>query len=198
MEKFRIAYQLTSAFEGIYSNDPDDRGKETVRGISRKVWPAWEGWKLVDAIKKQHPQTFVYELAINAGLTALVEQFYYENYWLRLSCDDFDQEIANELFDTGVNMGGLMAATYFQQALNKLNRNQKDYPDMITDGQIGYLTKNAYRQYMSTSRFASRNHKQLINWLLKWMNYYQLRKYDLITEHDHAQEKYVPGWTERT
>jgi len=198
MEKFRIAYNNTLSHEGGYSYDPYDRGGETYKGIARKHWPQWEGWAIVDAIKtKVRVEELNTLLQKNIGLQGLVEQFYYEKFWMPVGGDDFNQDIANELFDTAVNQGRLMAGTYLQQALNKLNRNQQDYPDLITDGQIGFNTKHAYRLYMQTARFSSRNHDKLIKWLLRWLNYYQLRKYDLITNNDLTQERFVPGWTER-
>ena len=199
MKKFKIAYQLTTIHEGVYVNDPTDRGGETVCGIARRFWPKWAGWELIDMIKKNFPQQeWNDRILTNPGIQGMVFEFYYVEFWLTNNCEAFDQEIANELFDTGVNQGRVMAATYLQQSLNKLNRNQKDFPDLVTDGQLGRKTRQAYDAYMHTARFTSRNPEKLIKWLLKWMNYYQLRKYDLITNNDLSQEKFVPGWTERT
>ncbi len=42
-----------------------------------------------------------------------------------------------ELFDTGVNMGPAVAATFLQRALTALNRNGGDYADLAPDGRIG-------------------------------------------------------------
>jgi len=199
MKKFKTAYQLTTIHEGVYVNDPADRGGETVCGISRRFWPKWAGWELIDVNIKNYPQQEWNDRILkNLGIQGMVFEFYYVEFWLKNNCEAFAQEIANELFDTGVNQGRVMAGTYLQQSLNKLNRNQKDFPDLVTDGQIGQKTRQAYEAYMHTSRFSSRNEDKLIKWLLKWMNYYQLRKYDLITNNDLSQEKFVPGWTERT
>ena len=199
MKKFLSAYENTIKFEGIYSNDVNDRGGETYKGISRKNYPDWKGWDIVDAIKKVYSKQQYNEIFIgNTGLQHFVEQFYYENFWLPLKLDSFDDEISLEVFDTAVNQGKHAAATYLQKSLNKLNRNEKDYQDILVDGQIGYNTIKAYQSYINTSHFISRNKEKLIKWLLKWLNYYQLKKYDYITDKNHKQEIYIPGWTERT
>ena len=61
-------------------------------------------------------------------------------YWLRPRFDEIAKRsarIAAELFDTGVNMGPAVAATFLQRALTALNRNGRDYPDLVPDGRIG-------------------------------------------------------------
>ncbi len=199
MNKFKIAFYTTLGHEGGYVNDPDDRGGETYRGITRKNYPDWDGWKLIDVYKTKYEGAALdIQLSTNTGLTGFVEQFYHKNYWLPLHADLFTQKVSNELFDTAVNQGLGTSVQHFQLALNKLNRNEKDYPDITVDAVIGQITISAYNALMSTERFSSRNAKKLEEWLLKWLNYYQLKIYDLITKNDLAQEKYVPGWTERT
>jgi len=199
MDKFLKAYNITIGHEGGYVNDPDDRGGETYKGIARKHWPHWKGWELLDMIKDRYGLANINSsLARNTGMQNYVQQFYYENFWLPLQCDSFHFIIASELFDTAVNQGVGTSAKYLQQALNKLNRNQKDYPDLKVDGGIGLITKEAYKSYFNTARFASRNSEKLLKWILRWLNYYQLKRYDLITNKDLTQEKFIPGWTERT
>ena len=198
MKSFEIAYNITLGHEGVYSNDADDKGGETYKGIARRHWPLWEGWKIIDIYTTKYSGSELNrQLAGNDGLQGMVKEFYYQNFWLPLGGDSFHQEIANEIFDTGVNQGKYAAATYLQLSLNKLNRNQKDFKDLHVDGQIGYNSKAAYEAYMSTERFASRNSEKLIKWLLKWMNFYQLKKYESITTKNSVQEKFIPGWTER-
>ena len=52
MAKFSISLQKTLAHEGFYSNDPDDLGKETYKGISRIFHPKWNGWTIIDSFNK--------------------------------------------------------------------------------------------------------------------------------------------------
>jgi lysozyme family protein len=198
MEGFKQAYQNTMGFERGYADNPKDRGGETYRGIARKFWPQWEGWKLIDIYKTKYAGAELNKrLQANEELQNLVRDFYLENYWIPLQLDAFDRQVADELFDTAVNQGKWKAASYLQNALNKLNRNGKDYPDLTVDGRIGLNTIHAYQAYMATERFSSRNRDKLIKWLLRWLNYYQLKKYDQITYKDPAQEIFIPGWTER-
>lgn len=198
MDKFLLAYQNTMSYEGGYSNDPDDRGGETYKGISRNTWPQWEGWKTIDIYTTKYSgEALDAKLASNKPLQSLVSEFYKLRYWMPNNCDAFDGAVFQELFDTGVNQGTASAATYLQKALNKLNRNQEDYPDLEVDGKIGAVTIGAYNSYMATARFKFRNADKLIRWLIRWMNYYQLQRYDRISNNDLSQEKFVPGWTER-
>jgi len=199
MDIFNKAFSFTISNEGGYSNDPDDAGGETYKGISRKNWPNWEGWQIVDAYKRKFARGKLNEkMATNIGLNNLVKGFYLENYWIPLNLNAFHEKVSVEMFDTAVNQGKHAAATYIQQSLNKLNRNGKDYPDIIVDGSIGPVTIKAYKSYMATQRFPSRNIEKLIRWLVRWLNYFQLKKYDLITYRDPSQEKFIPGWTERS
>jgi hypothetical protein len=57
--------------------------------------------------------------------------------------------VAAELFDTGVNMGPAVAATFLQRALTALNRNGKDYPDLVPDGRIGNATLAALDAFLA-------------------------------------------------
>ncbi|PCH69388.1 MAG: hypothetical protein COC06_07525 [Bacteroidales bacterium] len=199
MALFEKAYKETCENEGGYSNHPSDKGGETYKGIARKHWPKWAGWIIIDSLKGKEFMSghWTKQLSGNSNLNELVKDFYKEEYWNKLSCIHLPQDISNELFDTSVNMGKYYGACCLQMALNKLNRNQKDFSDLIVDGQIGSKTIEAIEAYKGTERFSSRNSEKLINWLLKWMNYFQLKKYDLITEKDQGQEVFIPGWTER-
>jgi lysozyme family protein len=112
--------------EGGYINRPDDKGGATRFGITT-------------AVAKLH------------GYAGPMQQFprdqavaiYRELYWLRPRFDEVakrSERLAAELFDTGVNMGPAVPATFLQRALTALNRNGKDYPDLVPDGKIGDVT----------------------------------------------------------
>lgn len=201
MEKkaeFKIAFDLTEKHEGGYVNNPTDRGGETYKGIARKIWPNWDGWAIVDILKKKYTHKVLdARLASNLGLQGSVEEFYHHNFWNRNKLYEFDQVIANEIYDTGVNQGVGSAAKHFQKTLNKLNRNEKDFPDLVTDGKIGNKTIVAYRAYMATVRFGSRSNKLLISVMWKTLNWYQHERYMKITDRDKIQELFYMGWVAR-
>ena len=196
--KFDDAYHLTSIFEGGLSDDEDDNGGLTYCGISQNFWPDWQGWNIVsdyyhgEALKQANRM-----MSQNERLHQHVKAFYYENFWLKNNCQSFNQEIANEFFDTSVNQGVKTASKHFQKTLNLLNRNQKDYPDLVIDGHIGLKTSQNYDLYMATISFKTRNQTLLIKWFLQVLNYYQLDRYINIANKASIQEKFIPGWLNR-
>ncbi len=139
MANFTQAYKLTSAHEGGYVKDPTDRGGETYKGISRVHHPRWGGWRKIDAARRK--ADFPGLLDGDRSLQAMVKSFYKENYWDRFLGDDIaDQEVANELYDTAVNMGVRRSVRFLQNGLNLLNRNQNNYGDLVVDGWLGQTT----------------------------------------------------------
>lgn len=58
--------QLEGGFQNI--NVQGDRGKQTYAGISRRWWPKWEGWDLIDR-GQTPPQDMVYD-------------FYHGSFWI--------------------------------------------------------------------------------------------------------------------
>ena len=53
MALFTPAFTLSKINEGGWVNDPNDIGGETYRGISRKFNPKWNGWSVIDEMKKK-------------------------------------------------------------------------------------------------------------------------------------------------
>lgn len=53
--------------------------------------------------------------------------------------------VAEKLVDGAVNAGPGRASRWFQIGLNALNRDGKDYPDVVVDGQVGAKTIAAYQ-----------------------------------------------------
>lgn len=105
MADFEKAYLRTKKFEGGYVNDPDDSGGETYHGISRKFHPTWPGWKIIDEQKKK--ENFPKNLNERRGeLLPLEKNFYKKEFWDKVWGDKIsDQRVANDMYDTAVNMG---------------------------------------------------------------------------------------------
>ena len=105
MADFNTAWERTARFEGGYVNDPSDSGGETYNGISRRYNPNWRGWKVVDEQKKK--QNFPNNLKDRKGELLILEKDLYKKvYWDGVWGDkNANQKVANDLYDTAVNMG---------------------------------------------------------------------------------------------
>lgn len=144
MAEFEPAFLRTLAAEGGYAHDPEDPGGETIFGVSRGHWPGWPGWGLVDQWKRQGRS---YRLEDDAGFMGHVRRFYREQFWNRVLGDHMPrQDVAEELFDSAVNVGTHQAVKFLQQALNRANANQKYWPDIVEDGVLGQHTLATLRE----------------------------------------------------
>jgi len=199
MADFKTSYTKTMCCEGLYSNDPRDLGGETWRGISRKYWPNWGGWKIVDEVKQSvNASDLVKALRADEELEDLVFLFYETEFWNNKYIGSIpDQEIADEVFDTAINQGSTIAIKYLQESLNMLNNNEKHYSDIDVDGQIGSATIKAYKAYMLTAAFPARSKDRNIKTLLKSLNGKQFQRYAEICERKPEQEAYFYGWLNR-
>jgi len=104
MADFKKAITKVLKSEGGYANDPDDLGGETYKGISRKNWPEWEGWKIVDREKKN--KNFPKSLDSLVFLIDEVLKFYKVNFWDKVWGDKINKQLVAEmLFDSAVNEG---------------------------------------------------------------------------------------------
>ena len=87
-----------------YNNDGADYGKETLGGISRKFWPNWIGWAIVDAAKKN--TGFPKSLINNHELFNLIIDFYDLNFWDKIGGNNIKSEsIATMLVKAAVHEG---------------------------------------------------------------------------------------------
>jgi len=188
MAEFSEAYALTSAHEGGYVKDPVDSGGETYRGISRVHHPDWRGWKRIDAQRSK--AGFPGGLNADRTLQANVKAFYKQAYWDRFRGDAIsDQAVANELYDTAVNMGVRRAVRFLQSSLNLLNRNQRDYRDLIIDGWFGDKSLSTLDTLLKKDRRSDA--------LVKMMNIQQGARYVEIMARDASQERFARGWIKR-
>lgn len=186
MADFEKAFNMTMGHEGGYVDDPTDTGGETYRGIARRYNPSWSGWSIIDDEKGK--AAFPQQLGSNGTLQYSVQCFYKEKYWDVNCLDEFSQDLSNEMFDTGVNMGTVRAAKFLQRALSYLNRNEKLFPDLVDDGIIGDKT------FSAMIRIAHEKDGEI---LLKVMNVLQGMHYLDYMKKSPTQEKYARGWFKR-
>ena len=75
---------------------------DTYRGIARRFFPNWEGWKMIDYLKPLAQGAVIQ----NAELDSLVNMFYKANFWDKLLGDGIDsQPVATYCYDWFVNAG---------------------------------------------------------------------------------------------
>lgn len=132
MAKFKIAYQITKAMEGGYANNPNDRGGETYRGISRRFHPKWAGWQWLDTQAKPIQTNKIFP-----RLEAVVMAYYKTQFWDKLKLGFMPQIVANQVLDFAIHSGRKTASKNLQSVLNKLGAK------LEIDGIIGRLTLSA-------------------------------------------------------
>lgn len=186
MAKFENAFETTMGHEGDgLTDDPLDRGRLTYRGISYRFHPSWAGWRLVIQMKDD-PLL----LKGSQELKDLVKDFYKAEFWDRFVGDEMpDQEIANEVFDTSVNMGVHQGIKFLQVALSKLNRNESVFKNLAEDGVYGAMTAKALNVVVQSHRDAGI--------LFKMLNVLQGARYLSIMTKSEDQENFARGWFSR-
>lgn len=102
--------------------------------------------------------------------------------------EELSPTIAEELIDTGVNMGPGMASLFFQKLLNAFNRRGKDYSDIFVDGRIGPASLGAFAAFL---KFRGAEGEQVF---LKALNHIQGGRYLDIAENNESQEDFFYGW----
>jgi lysozyme family protein len=160
--------------EGDYADRADDRGGATRFGITEAVARA-NGY----AGDMRH-----------FGRPAAAA-IYRRIYWQRPRFDTLAARapaLAAELFDTGVNMGPDVAATFLQRALNALNRGASDYPDLAIDGRVGTATLAALDHFLATR--GARGETVLV----KAVDALQGERYLALAERRPANEAFLYGW----
>jgi lysozyme family protein len=174
--------------EGGYVNHPADKGGPTCFGITEAVARA-HGYRgaMRDLPRKEA-----------AGI-------YRRLYWLRPRFDAVAKRsarVAAELFDTGVNMGPGVAATFLQRALTALNRNGRDYADLVPDGRVGDVTLAALDAFLKMRGRASDGRPHPIQpgaadgetVLLRALEALQGERYLRLAERRPANEAFLYGW----
>ena len=160
--------------EGGYVDHPNDRGGPTNFGITEQVARAFG----FSGDMRNLPLTFA-------------RQIYRERYWLQPRFHEVDRispRVAQELLDTGVNMGTGVAGRFLQRALNVLNAQARHYPDIAVDGAIGQMTLQALREYLR------RRGEDGETVLLRMLNGQQAVRYIEIAERNVTQEDFTHGW----
>ncbi len=191
MANFNEAFDITMGHEGGYVNDPDDVGGETYRGITKRFEPNWVGWTIITKYREESnfPDNIKEGTDGWNVLDTHVREIYKNKYWNPFCGDEIlSQAVANEMFDTGINMGVGRAVKFLQRSLSLLNRNQKLYPDLTDDGAFGRKTLGSLRIYLAQDSDTV---------LLTMMNVMQGQHYIKYMTKSPTQEKFARGWFTR-
>ncbi len=160
--------------EGGYVNNPADPGGETNFGITKAVARA---------------NGYVGDMRVMPKPVAA--SIYRKKYFIAPGYDkiyELSKPIAEEMFDTGVNMGTSIPGTWLQRILNALNRDQADYKDIGVDGKIGPATASALRTFLNKRGAAGEKV------ILRLLNSLQGVRYLEICERRPASETFLFGW----
>ena len=161
--------------EGRYSNNPADRGGETMFGITAAVARA-NGY--AGAMR---------DLPRSTAVAIYRSQYFVKPGFAAVAA--VSEAIAEELFDTGVNMGIDYPRRWLQQWLNALNRGGTDYADIAEDGQIGPGTVGALGRLIAVR---GRGAAEAV--LLKGLNCSQGARYLDLARNRAPNETFVFGW----
>jgi lysozyme family protein len=154
-----------------YANHPDDPGKETNYGVTIAV-----------------AREFGYAGPMRDIPYATVLKIYRLRYWDVIRGDEIpDQEIAEELFDTGVNCGVGVAKTFLQRVLNVLNKKGVLWPDITVDGVVGPKTVAVLVTALKTAPY----YRLCI---LRALDSLQCVRYIELAEEKEKFETFVGGW----
>jgi len=160
--------------EGGFVDDPDDSGGATNFGITEKV--ARENY---------------YTGSMRDMPMEIARKIYEDRYWepLQLSTIELlSSKVAEEIVDTGVNMGIIRAAKFLQRSLTVLNNKEKFYPDLVVDGQLGPQTIRALGDYLAYRG----SEGELV--LVKMLNCLQGAFYVELAERREKDESFIFGW----
>ncbi len=189
-ELYEMSHNRTMKIEGTYDNDPRDRGGETCMGIARNFHDDWDGWKIVDGMKKD--PNFPNCLKGHEELHAKVLDFYKSKYWSKPNFDLVGEKLplcSIELFDSGVNCGTERASKWLQAALNAFNNQEKYYDDIKEDGKIGKGTMG-----MVDALIKKRGTEKTDRNVFKYLNVLQGMHYHSIIQRREKMECYIWGW----
>ena len=126
---FERALKHVLEFEGGWTNDPQDPGGPTNKGITLEVFGENRGVKL----NSRNSSSLIRELKTISD--DLVREIYFKRYWLHARCPDFPEALGFIHFDAAVNHGPARAVRMLQKAVGT-----------DVDGEVGELTIAAARE----------------------------------------------------
>lgn len=178
----RILPELKAREGGAkYTNHPSDRGGPTKYGITAATLGRYRRLGRDATPAEVQALTEPEADAIYTGL-----------YWTGPGysrIEPYSVAIAEELMDTGVNMGTGLPGSWLQRSLNAMNRRGRLYPDLKVDNDIGGRTTDALRLLISAD-----GKQQTEECILKLLNGLQTVRYLELCEGRSPNEDFIRGW----
>jgi lysozyme family protein len=151
-DRFNWIIKFVLDAEGGYTNDPVDPGGETNYGID----------------KRSHPNVDIKNLTVEQA-----KEIYWNEYWLKFSCDRFEKPVGEVYFDSCVNTGAKQSNKFLQRAVGT-----------EADGIIGPKT---------VSKLVVENADMLANAIINQRQKF----YENLAESKPALKKFLKGWSNR-
>jgi lysozyme family protein len=167
--------ERTIGVEGGYSNNPADRGGPTRWGVTWANAKKYAGYT-------GDMRVFPRELAKKVFL----ERYVKEPGFDRVA--EISPRLAEELIDTGINMGQDIPARWLQEWLNAYNLQGRLYPDINEDADIGPAT------IASLVAFKRSRGAEAEKVMLRGLNCSQGERYKQLARSRMANEEFVFGW----
>lgn len=167
--------------EDRYSGDKDDKGNWYKGKLEGTMW----------GVTAAVARAYGYHDAMADMPRNTAVSIYKSRYLLAPHFDTvgtIDEKIAERLFDIGVNAGPTTGVKFLQRALNTLNRQGHDFPDMAVDGVVGNITLSAMRTFIALRGREGRDT------LLFMIAAQQSVFYMETAEHRPANESFEMGW----
>jgi lysozyme family protein len=186
MADFNQAFVASPVVRSGYAADPFDG--EIYRGIERPFHPSWEGWSIIDALKfaASDENELKSTLEQNRKLKEKVREFFKQTYWDRFQGDRIpDQEVAEELFESAVELGVRRAVIGLQKVLNTLNPGGASRGRVVEDGRLGPVTLSALESLIEIEG---------TSYLLKAMRILQALHYIDRIKRSSGRDQYARDW----
>jgi len=151
-DRFNWIIKFVLDAEGGYTDDPADPGGETNFGID----------------KRSHPDIDIKNLTVEQA-----KEIYWNEYWLKFSCDRFEKPVGEVYFDCCVNTGQKQSNKFLQRAVGT-----------EADGIIGPKT---------VSKLVVEDPKVLANAIISQRQKF----YENLAENRPTLKKFLKGWTNR-
>lgn len=157
--------------EGGFSNHPNDTGKNTM-------------WGVTEVVARENG----YHGSMRDMPRSVAVSIYRKRYFIEPGFESvylLSPKIAEEMFDTGVNMGTGIPGPWLQRLLNVFNDAKED---LIVDGKIGPASITALRLYLNKRG----SEGEVV--MVRALNCLQGARYLELTEKREKNRSFIFGW----